>query len=60
MHLTEIPMSVVEMHAQEMKYVFKARYGTEPTNQPVKEATREEIDSFVREVLGLDKERRRK
>ena len=53
-------MSVVETYAQEMKYVFKARYGTEPMSQPVREATREEIDSFVREVLGLGAERRRK
>jgi len=53
-------MLVMETYAQEMKYVFKARYGTEPMSQPIREATREEIDSFVREVLGLDKERRRK
>lgn len=52
-------MSAVETYAQEVKYEFKARYGTELMSQPVREATREEIDSFVREVLGLDKGKRR-
>jgi len=48
-------MSVVET-----KYVFKARYGSEPTSPPATEATREEIDSFVREVLGLDERKKRR
>jgi len=51
-------MSAVESYAQEAKYVFKARYGSEPSSQPIREATREEIDSFVREVLGLGEKKR--
>ena len=53
-------MSVVEAFGQDQRYQFKARYGTEPMGQPVTEASREEIDSFVRKVLGLETERRRK
>jgi len=48
----------METSAQVMKYEFKARYGANPMSQPISEATREEIDGFVRQVLGLDKERR--
>lgn len=47
------------MSLVETKYAFKARYGSEPSPLPAREATREEIDSFVREVLGLDERKQR-
>jgi len=35
------------------KYVFKGWYGAKVQTQAVKEASHEEIDAFIRELLGV-------
>ncbi len=40
------------------KYEFKGKFGAAPkVSQPIEEASHEEIDAFVKSILGLTKEK---
>jgi hypothetical protein len=48
-------MSSEEADVPKAKYVFKARYGTDPSRlPPPEEPTKEYLDSFVKRILGLE------
>jgi hypothetical protein len=54
-------MSTVEDDAPVSKYVFKARYGAEPSKPRVctiVDPIHLEVDPFIRDILGLDKEKK--
>ena len=53
-------MSSSDCQPQE-KYVFKGTYGIHSVSErtaPAQEFSREEIDAFVRQVLGLNQEKK--
>lgn len=41
------------------RFMFKAWYGAKPSIAPVRQPTHEEINEFVREILGLAKRNKR-
>ena len=42
------------------RYMFKGWYGAKPSIAPVRQPTHEEINDFVREILGLTKRSKRR
>jgi len=52
-------MSTAKDDQSSAKYYFKARYGAESSRVPVSEPSHEEIDAFVKGVLGLTKDKER-
>jgi len=50
-------MSSLENAGPTTKYEFKGRFGAPVTNPQVEEPTHEEIDRFVKSMLGLTKEK---
>jgi hypothetical protein len=50
-------MSTAKDDTPSAKYYFKARYGAEPSRVPISEPSSEEIDAFVKGVLGLTKDK---
>jgi hypothetical protein len=50
-------MSTAKDDTPGAKYYFKAKYGAEPSRLPVSEPSHEEIDAFVKGVLGLTKDK---
>jgi len=51
-------MSSFEGEEAQTKYQFRGKFGAAPTGPlKVEEATHEEIDRFVKDILGLDKEK---
>jgi hypothetical protein len=50
-------MSATKDDTPSAKYYFKAKYGAEPSRVPVSEPSHEEIDAFVKGVLGLTKDK---
>jgi hypothetical protein len=51
-------MSSSEGDESKAKYEFKGRFGATPSvARPIAEASHEEIDAFVKEILGLTKQR---
>jgi hypothetical protein len=53
-------MSSSDCQPQE-RYMFKGTYGTHTVSErttPVEEFSREEIDAFVRQILGLNQEKK--
>jgi len=51
-------MSSYESEDSASRYEFKGKFGAAPSVPPkIEEATHEEIDAFVKEILGLNKEK---
>jgi hypothetical protein len=50
-------MPTKEDDTPSLKYTFKARYGAIQSKAPVVEPSHEEIDAFVKGILGLTKDR---
>ena len=53
----QVLMSSLENAGPTTKYEFKGRFGAPVTNPQVEEPTHEEIDRFVKSMLGLTKEK---
>lgn len=53
----KVLMSSVENAGSTTKYEFKGRFGAPATYTQVEEPTHEEIDRFVKSMLGLTKEK---
>jgi hypothetical protein len=51
-------MSGTEGEPETQKFVFKARYGATATGPDRSEASHEEVDAFVRSILGVDKNKK--
>jgi hypothetical protein len=54
-------MSKAEDDAPRSRYVFKAKYGAEPSSPRVctiADPIHIEVDPFIRDVLGMDKEKK--
>jgi hypothetical protein len=52
-------MSSLEGGEPQAKYEFKGKFGAAPSApSPVEEASHEEIDAFVKNILGLTKEKK--
>lgn len=50
-------MSSKEADAPQAKYVYKARYGADPSKlPPPEEPSKEYLNTFVKRILGLEKE----
>lgn len=50
-------MSSEEADAPQTKYVYKARYGADPSRlPPPEEPSKEYLDSFVKRILGVEKD----
>ena len=50
-------MSSEDADAPQVRYAFRARYGTDPTRlPPPEEPSKEYLDSFVKRILGLEKD----
>lgn len=51
-------MSSSEDDEQGTKYEFEGEFGAKPlTSRPIREASHEEVDAFVRHILSLTKNR---
>jgi hypothetical protein len=56
--LTKGLMSSLEGDGPKVKWEFKGRFGASPSaSPPIAEASHEEIDAFVKNILGLVKEK---
>ena len=53
-------MSNIEGEPEKAKYLFKGWYGAKPSMAPARETTHEEINDFVKEILGLAKGKTRR
>lgn len=52
-------MSSPEGDEPTVKFEFKGKFGSAPTAPlPVEEASHEDIDAFVKHILGLNKEQK--
>jgi len=56
----EFRMSNMEGEQEKAKYLFKGWYGAKPSMAPARETTHEEINDFVKEILGLAKGKTRR
>jgi len=52
--MQRVPMSLLESGGQKERYVFRGRFGTAPSYQTAEEPTHEEVDRFVKGILGLN------
>jgi hypothetical protein len=50
-------MSSLEKEEPKAKYEFRGRFGAAPSASQAEEPTHEEIDHFVKGILGLVKEK---
>jgi len=52
-------MSLFEGEEDKAKFVFKGRFGAAPAPpSAIEEASHEEVDAFVKGILGLDKHKK--
>jgi hypothetical protein len=52
-------MSSLEGDEPKVRYEFKGKFGAAPSAPlPIEEASHEEIDAFVKNILGLTKEKK--
>lgn len=51
-------MSSSENNQPEARFQFRGKFGVSPpVSPPIEEASHEEIDAFVKSILGLSKEK---
>jgi hypothetical protein len=52
-------MSSLEGDEPKARFEFKGKFGAAPSaSMPVEEASHEEVDAFVKSILGLTKEKK--